>query len=274
MARDPLFDAMAALRAANPVPEPPSDAAPDDGFVDGDAHDEDRARLAAVLAPSPSSKIGNVRSLAEHRRRHRRTVVTGIAVLGVVMTTAAWAYINNRPAADPMTVLCLNQPETFDSADPNAAVPLQGIAAQFLAGDPFKRCDAAWSKPEFDNQPAQPPPPLVGCVLPSGVLAVMPGSSGTVCDRLGLARWSGRFRDDAAAITKVATELTDWIGTQSCPDSLEAAPRARAALASAGLSKWKLVTVDKPRPGQPCAIYGFDFSKRTISVDYVPPIPR
>ena len=252
--------ALDALRQANPVIET-------DSLTHGTKSDRDRALLSAILDGS-SRRVGNVVSLADQRRKRLRRFGVG-AVAGVaLLSTVAWVVIHRKDSIDPVTVLCLNQPRTFDMPTIEAN-PLQGSVIE-LKGNPISACAEAWTRPMFE-QPAQQPPPLVTCVLPSGVLAVMPGARPQDCDKIGLVEWSGEFRDDPLPLKAMTEELSGWIESQRCAKPADAVAAAQAALDHANLSKWKVKQAGATTVPSECSSLGYlnvgiDFSSRVITV--------
>jgi hypothetical protein len=262
MAAESFEEALDALRNANPIPEP-------DESGTGELGDSDLSRLAAIIGndTNTAEDTAKLDSLAEHRRRGFRKITATAVITVALLSTAAWAVIHRAASADPTSVLCLNQARTFqmpETSDP----PLQG-AQLSLHGDPALTCSQAWTRPMFE-QPAQPPPPLATCVLPSGILAVLPGKNQTVCDEIGLARWTGQFRDDPSALTALADHLVAWLGEHPCATGTEAAQLATGELATGRLARWKVEAIEQPTSGMNCAGLGIDFSKRTISITFWP----
>jgi hypothetical protein len=260
MSAESIREALAALRNANPLPEPSVD--------DGDDHD-DMSRLAAIVGSEPraAENPANVLSLAEHRGRRFRKMTTTTAIAIALLSTAAWAFVHRSAGTDATSVLCLNQARTFQMPE-TSGPPLQGAQLP-LRGAPALSCSEAWTRPLFE-QPAQPPPPLATCVLPSGILAVLPGANQTVCDVIGLPRWTGGFRDDPSALTALADRLVAWLADHPCAGGPDAAQLATSELELAELKQWKVETIEQQTSDKNCASFAIDFSKRTISITFWP----
>jgi hypothetical protein len=267
MPSDQFQEAVQALRRANPI------AGDDAGAADSRTVGDDERRLAAILGGDRrnDSAVGTKMASLGERRRRRFLKVTGTSAIAVVLlTTAAWAVIHRRNGLDPVSILCLNQPRTF--AMPEApGPPLQGVQAE-LSGDPVAACGPVWTTPQFD-QPAQNPPPLVTCVLPSGVLAVLPGAGPSVCDQIGSARWTGRFRDDRVKLTSLADRLISLSGNHACLEESQATDAATAAVRDLELRNWRVKSIERPSEASPCATFGFDFSKRFVEIRFWKPLP-
>jgi hypothetical protein len=258
---DSIDNALNALRSANPVAR---DDRRDDAW-----NPTDQTRLDAIVrAPKddPATGVRTVVSLADRRRRRLRRIATGTTFATLGLTLVAWAFIAGRDSTDPMNLLCVNQARTFDTPTDAGVPPLQGTQVR-LIGDPISSCAIAWTKPWFD-QPAQQPPPLTTCVLPSGVLAVLPGASPQVCDQIGTARWTGRFRDDPAILTAFADRLITWTDEHHCATGPDAMAAARAEISRARLTRWTVVSPETSSAASPCASYGFDFSKRVVEITF------
>ena len=144
---------------------------------------------------------------------------------------------------------------------------MQG-ALVVLNGAPETSCAAAWNG--LFDQPAQPAPPLVTCVLPSGVLAVLPGDSSAICDKLGLPRWTGRFRDDPTKVIAFTSALVTWNQTNACSTGTEAAEAANREIATTQLAKWAVRQSDQPNEIAKCAGFLFDFSNRVVFITFNP----
>ena len=258
MSNDPK-DALEALRRSDPAKwlTEPSDPVRDT---------EQLNRIMAMKRdPAPGGDHVIV-DLAEQRKK-RRSRIVGPLVLGtVLLPTVAWAYLHRKNAADPVKVLCLNQARTFEMQDdPNR--PLQGALVEFT-NDPITSCSAAWNG--LFDQPAQQAPPLVPCVLPSGVLAVLPIDSSAGCETLRLPRWTGRFNDDPEKVKALADGLIGWNQTHPCPTGSEAGDEAATQVASAQLPSWKVRHTELSTATTACAGFLFDFSNRTIDVTFRP----
>jgi hypothetical protein len=119
--------------------------------------------------------------------------LTAVAILAAGGTALAREYFGSAPVTDRHTARCYSTVSRdvgpdFDGATVGAPHPSTG-------GDdvvaPLAACAEAWRlgvmthvRPDRAHPP-YPVPDLVGCVLPSGIAAVFPGSVHT-CRHLGL----------------------------------------------------------------------------------------
>lgn len=159
--------------------------------------DADKQRLQALVAataPSPASA------------RRRLLVVGGIVAALLTGGTAATAYSLLRPqgATDQASARCYAQ-ATNDLNDDDfrgTTITIVRPLGQPSVDTPpaaVTTCASLWQAglltpagysaetlpPDGLLRQLQPAPPLVGCVLPSGQAAVLPGDN-TLCQRLGL----------------------------------------------------------------------------------------
>jgi hypothetical protein len=150
-------DPLERLRAANPVP--PAEV--------------------ARLRPDPAlfGRITAARPVPDaHRPRRRRAwrLVPALVVTSLVGGAAAYGWLRGD-VSRPETVAC------FEAADPASATEVAGVEA---AG-PVEACAALWRRGAFGG--GTEVPPLVACVLPTGVAGVFPATAGAdVCTALNL----------------------------------------------------------------------------------------
>src|SRR5579862_2178027 len=138
-----------ALRAANPVP-----AEQTAGRRDlPSAH----ALFADVVANRP-------------RRVRTRVIIILIAIVLVALMAMAFVLVNREGASVTSGPVCYSVP--------NVHTPGLVVA---VGGDPVRECAARWAAGEVGSGPV---PHFDTCVLHSGVIAVFPGESGSVCPRL------------------------------------------------------------------------------------------
>lgn len=226
----------------NPIP---------DSAVLPEPVDDDRASdlLARVL------RSGSPGADDRHRRRRRRILIPLAAVAAVATAAAAWVV--TRPADDPTGVAC------YRDVDLGADI----FVAEPTAGDAVRACTAAWSEGPFGFDD---PPPLMGCVLETGVAAIFPAMDGDPCDRLGLAHLSRD--DDRAPIVGVQERLAEELGSR-CVPVVEAEPLVRDELAEAGLGSWTVVAPSALPPDRPCASVAIDAAARAITIVPIPATP-
>lgn len=230
-------DAFAALRSANPVP--------DEAAV---AHLVDDAFLDVILA-------GPERPARRPPERRRLVATVGVSAVAVGALVGG-RYILTRPTTKPVSVAC------YSGADLEArSVVETGL------GDPVDRCRQAWRAGAFG--PPSEAPPLVPCVLPSGVVGVFPGSSGATCDSLDAARSEpgdgpeptapGDGTGTGTDATELRAALTTAISSARCRTREDAGEVVRQELAARGLGAWRIE--EGPGDGG-----GFDAVRRCASV--------
>lgn len=251
-----MSDAFEALRLANPVPDESSVATLVDDVDDVDALLDS---ILAGLAPP----AGRPR---EARRLVATVGVSAVALGGLV----GGRYIATRPTTRPVSVTC------FSAAglDARSVVETGG-------GEPLDRCAQAWRTGAF-GRPSEPPP-LVGCVLPSGVLGVFPGSSEATCDTLGAARPApgGGPRPVPAPGIGTATDaveleatLTAAISGARCRTRDDALEVVRRELAARNLSAWRIEEGAGDGGGfdsvRRCASVAIDVERHVVTLVPVP----
>ncbi len=150
-------DPLERLRAANPMP--PGEVA----FLRPDAVLFDR------ITSVPPVPVGD-----RPRRRRARRLVPAVVVTSLVGGAVAYGLVRGD-VSSPETVAC------FEAADPASATEVAVVEA---AG-PIDACAALWRRGAFGA--GREVPPLVACVLPTGVAGVFPAPDGTdVCAALNL----------------------------------------------------------------------------------------
>ena len=141
--------------------------------------------------PVPADQAGSRRSLpSAHalfadviaqrpRRVRRRVLLIVIAIALVALMLMAVAALQRAGTSAAGAPVCYGS----DS--------LQGPRVVVAGGDPIQACAPLWESGRFGGTKV---PDFDVCVLPSGVLAVFPGESGSVCSRLDLPASSGDNR--------------------------------------------------------------------------------
>ena len=149
-----MSDPLERLRAVNPVPA--AEVAlltPDRELFD---------RITSVPPVTVADPL--------HRRRRGRRLVPVLAVASLLGGAAAYGLLR-RDVSRPETVVC------FERADLTAAADAVRV---FEATGPIEACAALWRRGVFGE--GGEVPPLVECVLPSGLAGVFPATAGVdVC---------------------------------------------------------------------------------------------
>ena len=227
---DPGGAVTEALRRANPVP--------DERTAGRRSQPSAHALFAGVVAQRP-------------RRVRRRPLVLLIAIVVLVLLLAGFVAVRRTHASLPLGTSC------YTKADLGAPKVIVGSGAS-----PAAACAQLWrtgqlgtgSVPSFDT-----------CVLPSGVIAVFPGESGSVCARLGLPEQSGN-NDVAAFADQVNRQVSG-----ACIGADAAEKIINRALAAHGFHGWTVKRGAAPfDDAEPCASLAFDVARRTITLIAIP----
>lgn len=231
------------LARRNPIPDPAVLPEP----VDDAAASELLARVLHAGPPGANDR---------HRRRGRRILIPLVAVAAVATAAAAW--VATRPADDPTGVAC------YRDVDLGADI----VVAEPVAGDAVRACAPAWSEGPFGFGE---PPPLMGCVLETGLAGVFPAMDGDPCDRLGLAHLSSSDNEQPP-IVEVQERLAEEFGSR-CVPLAEAEPLVSGELTRTGLDSWTVVAPSTVPPDRPCASVAIDAAAQAITIVPIPATP-
>jgi hypothetical protein len=181
------------------LPAPPLDVASRERILSGILQRiaVDPERVGDMSSePESGGRTGRRRRGVRWTRR-RVAVVAGAAALVVVGGGTAVAMLSFERAPVRSVAHC------FPFVTSDFTNPALGPDVAFSGGDTaaaaIDACTAEWATgalvptPPYAGSPGpstQPVPPLVACVLPSGVVGVFPGPAQT-CTRLGLPRSEG-----------------------------------------------------------------------------------
>ncbi len=241
--RDEAFEA---FRAANPV---------DESSVQGPNSPGAEALLTLIAATAQDQ-------LPRGRAFTRRRLVTAIAVAVLALALAAAAWLTFRDVSDPTSVICYREASLVGDA---SDAPIEGELGVSL-------CEGAWREGTLVNEdivPAGQVPPLVGCALESGNLAVFPSDDDSLCARLGLAQPNPESVSEAQRIRRLTSALVDHFSRQDC-QSVEAAEQdVRTILDSQGFGDWQ-VTVMPGHPRDQCASFGIEPADETVLIIRIP----
>ena len=150
-------DPLERLRAANPVP--PAEVA---------LLAPDRVLFDRIIDAPPAPLAGPLR-----RRRRGRRLVPALVFTSILGGAVAYGVLRDG-VTSPETVAC------FERADLTATASVQTVEA---AG-PVEACVEVWRRGTFGGTEV---PPLMACVLPTGVAGVFPTTAGVdVCTALNL----------------------------------------------------------------------------------------
>ena len=215
---------MEALRRSNPVPT---------AVIDRRSLPSAHALFAEIVA-QPT------------RRVRRRVLLIAFALVLIALMIMAFVAVRRVGTSLSIAPVCY-------SADSLSAPRV--VAA---GGDPEQACAQVWAGGRFATRVV---PDFDVCVLPSGVLAVFPGESGSVCSRLDLPQSSGDNRVERF-VDSVNREVS-----ATCISRDRAAEIVNGEIAQRGLSDWKVATgAGWDDPTHTCASIGQDPSTRTIFV--------
>lgn len=253
-------DPLERLRAVNPVP--PGQVArlrPDPLLFDRITS----APSVGVADPSP-------------RRRRGRRLVPALVVTSLLSGAVAYGLLRGD-VSRPETVACFERADLLSST----AVP------SVEAAGPIEACADVWRRGTFGGREV---PPLVACVLPTGVAGVFPAPAGTdVCTALNLVPITPPTRPSptttaplpapapqpAADLNTRILAFRDAVLGQflesPCMAPATGAEIVRRELDRAGLRDWTVVsggfTADRP-----CATLSLQTEERQVLL--VPGTPR
>lgn len=172
------------------------------------------------------------------QRRHRRLVITCVALPVVLGATAAgWAVAGFSPAVKVAgVVMCYGSPELH---------PPGTFALMSSGQPPTKMCARMWQSSSYmTGHPIRHLPPLVACVLPThanpntvGGIGRVGVYAGTTCAALHLAPLPADYDRAARQLADLQRYLHADLGTR-CFSVAAADANAQGALARFGLSGW------------------------------------
>jgi hypothetical protein len=207
--------------------------------------------------------------------RPRAIIAIVVAALLVVGAVSAGAYARSRPGQ--VTVL---EAGVGCFAGQSLTADVTVVAPN--GADPLARCRAEWARGVVDRSwrsrllerlgRDRSVPQLVACVYPTGALAVFPGKSSAVCDRLGLRQPAAgeiaqlqRFDAFRQAV------VSRYFAQSECVNPGVARRGIRQLLKAHGLAGWRVVsaadaTTGEPRfdRAHPCALLEFSTDDKLI----------
>jgi len=208
---------------------------------------------------NPTSLRGQAifeRSLAGPPRRRfwtRRRVVA-VVVSAAVAGAAAAAWLHRKHPTRVESIACYQTAALHTSLYVVSPDP-----------DPISACRDLWVNGPIAR--TDRPPPLIGCVIPTGVLGVFPGGPST-CARLHLSTAASLVPADRV-VGVLGDRLADAFN-RAAPCLSPEAGRATAAqaLSDLRLKKWR-VAAGASTAARPCVSYTLDeLNKRVVLVPY------
>ncbi len=193
------------------------------------------------------------------KRRQRRLLPFGAVT--VVLSTAAFAWVLTRQAADPLQVACYAE---VDLGADIIVVPnddrgfVEACAEALAAGSP----DPVGSRPG-----------LSACVLESGAVGVFPNEGGEPCGRLGLAPLAEEPAPGEQDLVRLAEEITQPFIDQDCVEPTEARRIVAEELAERGLNDWQVLDPGPYSNERPCASLAVEPEMKTITLVPIDPRP-
>ncbi len=234
------------LRSRNPVSDPSALPEPQ----------ADPTALGVLRRIRTSETGGRGR---RHRRLGRRLLIP-VAVGAALATTAAAAWVLNRPPDDPTQVACFREVD-LSSSD---------IIALTAGSDPIAQCGQVWDEGEFAGSGSSPE--LAPCVLPSGIVGVFPAVKGDPCVRLGLDAADLTVTLESAALLALQKSLVERFARECVPID-GAAEIVESEIDRAGLHGWAVTPPDARPPARPCASVSIDAPTRTVTLVPIPARP-
>lgn len=212
---------------------------------------------SSVARSIRANVMANTQLVPERGNRRR---VVAVAILIVVLATAAAWVLSNRDVTDPEGILCYEAP-TLDSS---AVVAFRDGEATTGA------CASLWldqTLPISDELPSNDNPPLVGCVTETGQLAVFPSTDRSLCAELGLAEPTDATGLDP--LVGLRQRLVAAINPETCLTIQRAEQVAQEELSDLEIEDWS-VEAQRERIDRPCASISIDISTNTIVIVPVP----
>jgi hypothetical protein len=229
-----------ALRRANPVPVGQGESRR--------ALPSAHALFADIIAEPPARRATRART---------RTVAIIIAIVLLVLAALAFVALRKDSPTQPTSVAC------YSSADLNAR-----RIVVVLSGDAVQTCEAMWSNGDFADLGVKERPTgsFDVCVLPTGVAAVFPGESGSVCSRLGLPESSGGDKNIPGFAKETDGRLNDV-----CMGYDQAEQIVKGELKKWRLEGWTITRGDRPfNADYPCASIAVDAPARQVVIASYP----
>ena len=228
----------------------------------------DQAKLDGPESPRAQDLLKRILDTPrrpDEKPQTRRKIALAIAAVIVLLGggAAAWALTRPSSVTEPTGVAC------YEELSLDAAIVVVPPAESPAVSD----CEDLWIDGPFTSPDTTTtsPPELVGCVLPSGALAVFPTplSSAQACERLELAPFMPQTPNVPEAVVQLGSRLRERY-LNDCVSPIDAASEVEQLLRELGLAEWS-VTVEDARQNRPCASASLDAESMTV---FVVPVPR
>jgi hypothetical protein len=225
-----------ALRRANPVPVRVTEGRR--------AMPSAHALYADIIAESPPRRPSRARS---------RAVVIVIAIILLVLALVAFVAVRSGKPSEASSVVCYSA----------ASLDAQRIVVG-PAGDPEQACASVWSNGGFAalGVKAHAAAGFDVCVLPTGVAAVFPGESGSVCPGLHLPSSKGGDANVVGFAAAVDAQLN-----ATCTRYAPAERVVKRELKKWRLHGWTITRSSRPFDADnPCAAVAVDAEKHEVGI--------
>jgi hypothetical protein len=220
--------------------------------------------VAGIEIPGPDSAIaGQILSRVLRKRRRRHLAVAVAAAIAVLASAvAAVAILFDGDVEVRQGLLCL------DSADSDARRVEIPVPTSITAD----ACAELWVSGVLANPDLAPPgavPPLTGCVLGSGVLAVFPSDDPGICAELDLPAFERMTATDKSLLEEILALMPPG----ECTRFEAAATQVGELLERLESDRWTLRLGGEPTTQRPCASPSIDETGRTITLVPIPEAP-
>jgi hypothetical protein len=242
-----MSDPLGRLRAANPVP----------------------AAEVALLRPDPVlfdriTSVPPARVAAPSRRPWRgRRLLPALVATSLLGGAVAYAVLR-KDVTRPETVAC------YETADLDASAEIISVGA----GGPVETCAELWRRGALEGRTDAPP--LVACVLDTGVAGVFPAAAGVdVCRMLDLTPIAPTPPPPTTTTRIVAFRdavVPQFLDAQ-CMAPATGVDIVRRELDRAGLGDWTVASTGFTTE-RPCATLSLRTEERTVILVPAPPRPR
>jgi hypothetical protein len=209
---------------------------------------------------NPTSLRGQAlfeRSLTPPPRRFwTRKRVAAVVVATAVAAAAAFAWTHRKHPTRVQSIACYQTASLKSSLYVVTPDP-----------DPIASCRDLWVNGPIARTGR--PPPLVACIIPTGVLGVFPGGPST-CARLHLSTAASLVPADRK-VAALRDRLVAAFGTSGCLAPDEGRAVAAQALSELRFRGWRIAASGPFGADRPCVSYSLDEVNKTV---FLVPYPR